>query len=140
MLAGLISDEERKTTKHVPGLGEIPVVGRAFGTQKDSSNKTEIILLITPRIIRNIHRPEYVQPYLASGTEAAVGAAPMNIRTPEGRTLSMSSRGGSNSAPMTAPQTNADDDAAPPPEADDPQPNASVPAAPPTAPAATPER
>ena len=138
VLAGLISDEERKTTKHVPGLGEIPVVGRAFGSQKDSSNKTEIILLITPRIVRNIHRPEYVQPYIASGTEAAVGAAPMNIRTPEGRSLSMSSRGGGNSAPIAVPQSIADNEAAPPPEADDPQPNASVPVAAAPAPAATP--
>src|SRR5574343_1724292 len=58
VLAGLISDEERKTTSHIPGLGEIPVLGRAFGSQKGTTTKTEIILLITPRIVRNIHRPE----------------------------------------------------------------------------------
>lgn len=112
VLAGLISDEERKTTNHVPGLGEIPVVGRVFGSHRDTSIKTEIILLITPRIVRNIHRPEFVQPYLASGTEAAVGAAPMTVRTPEARSLSMSSRGGAGGfAAPSAPAGREDDDA-----------------------------
>ena len=31
VLAGLINDEERKSTSHIPGLGEIPIIGRAFG-------------------------------------------------------------------------------------------------------------
>lgn len=125
VLAGLISDEERKTTSHIPGLGEIPVVGRAFGSHKDTSTKTEIILLITPRIVRNIHRPEYVQPVISSGTENAVGAAPMGVRTQGGRALSMSSRGNGGGMPMAATRDNAardsatsEDDA--PPEADDP--------------------
>lgn len=125
VLAGLISDEERKTTSHIPGLGEIPVVGRAFGSHKDTSTKTEIILLITPRIVRNIHRPEYVQPVISSGTENAVGAAPMGVRTQGGRALSMSSRSNGGGMPMATTRDNAardnatsEDDA--PPEADDP--------------------
>jgi general secretion pathway protein D len=81
VLAGLINDEERKTTSHIPGLGEIPIIGRAFGSQRDTSVKTEIILLITPRVLRNIHRPDFGQPALSSGTEAAVGAAPMIIKS-----------------------------------------------------------
>ena len=125
VLAGLISDEERKTTSHIPGLGEIPIVGRAFGSHKDTSTKTEIILLITPRIVRNIHRPEYVQPVISSGTENAVGAAPMGVRTQGGRALSLSSRGNNGGMPMATARDNAArDNAAPeedaPPEADDP--------------------
>lgn len=94
VLAGLINDEERKTTNHLPGLGEMPILGRLFGSQKDSSSKTEIMLLITPRIMRNINRPEFAQPALASGTESAVGAAPLSVRTPGPKSLSMTSRGG----------------------------------------------
>jgi len=94
VLAGLINDEERKSTSHLPGLGEIPVLGRLFGTQRDTSNKTEIILLITPRILRNIHRPDFVQPTLPSGTETAVGAAPLSVRTTGPKSLGMSSQGG----------------------------------------------
>ena len=120
VLAGLISDEERKATSHIPGIGEIPVLGRAFGSQKDTSSKTEIILLITPRIVRNIHRPAYARPALDSGTAAAVGAPPLGVRTLDGRSLSLSSRGGAAVAPAPAapsafvPALPADDAGAPP--------------------------
>ena len=94
VLAGLISDEERKTTNHIPGLGEIPVVGRAFGSHRDSSVKTEIILLITPRVLRNILRPDFGQPALPSGTESSIGAAPMVIKTQGPKSLGVAPRGG----------------------------------------------
>lgn len=149
VLAGLISDEERKATSHIPGIGEVPVLGYAFGSRKNSSSKTEIILLITPRIVRNIHRPDYAQPALASGTEASVGAPPMTVRTPPGgRSLGLSSRGSGGAAPFAqvvpVPGVAADATApgmpAAPPEADDPAMNASpVPVAAPPA-AANPER
>ena len=32
VLAGLISDQDRKSTAHLPGLGEMPILGRLFGT------------------------------------------------------------------------------------------------------------
>jgi general secretion pathway protein D len=102
VLAGLISDEERKSTSHVPGLGEIPLIGRAFGSHRDTSVKTEIVLLITPRIVRNIHRPEMSQPALASGTEMAVGASPLSVRTPGPKSLALASRGGAGRVPAAA--------------------------------------
>lgn len=74
ILAGLISDEDRKSTSQIPGLGDLPVVGRLFGTRQDTRNKTEIILLITPRVVRNLARPEPHMEEFASGTEAAIGA------------------------------------------------------------------
>lgn len=94
VLAGLINDEERKATSHIPGLGEIPLIGRAFGSQRDTSIKTEIILLITPRVLRNIHRPDFGQPALSSGTESAVGAAPLTVRTPGPKSLAVAPPGG----------------------------------------------
>ena len=94
VLAGLINDEERKSTSHIPGLGEIPIIGRAFGSQRDTSVKTEIILLITPRVLRNIHRPDFGQPALPSGTESAVGAAPMTIKSQGPKSLAVAPRGG----------------------------------------------
>lgn len=116
VLAGLISDEERKTTSHIPGLGEIPVVGRAFGSQRDSTSKSEIILLITPRVLRNIHRPDFGQPALPSGTEAAVGAPPLTVRTAGPKTLGVAPRGGQAAAvvrPVVAPAAESPEDAPP---------------------------
>jgi general secretion pathway protein D len=93
VLAGLISDEDRKASNHLPGLGELPILGRLFGSQRDTSNKSEIMLLITPRVVRNIHRPEFAQPSLPSGTEQSIGALPLTVRTPGPRSLGMSSKG-----------------------------------------------
>jgi general secretion pathway protein D len=58
VLAGLIKDEERDTFSKLPGLGELPYIGRAFGNTARRGDKSEIVLLITPRILRNITPPE----------------------------------------------------------------------------------
>jgi general secretion pathway protein D len=73
VLAGLISDEDRRTAYKVPGAGALPIVGRLFGSQLDDSSKTEIVLSITPRIVRNIPRPAAGLAEFAAGTEASVG-------------------------------------------------------------------
>ncbi len=73
VLAGLINDEDRRTAYKLPGAGDLPVVGRLFGSQADDNSKTEIVLSITPRIIRNIPRPPASLAEFDSGTEASVG-------------------------------------------------------------------
>ena len=52
ILGGLISAGDRTTASKVPGLGQLPVLGRLFSNHGGSSNKSEIILSITPRILR----------------------------------------------------------------------------------------
>ncbi len=52
MLAGLIRDEERKSFATVPGLGDIPLIGRLFGYTHKETTETDIILTLTPRIVR----------------------------------------------------------------------------------------
>lgn len=58
ILAGLISDEERQTIDKIPGLGDLPGIGRLFSSQKDENVKTELVMLITPHIIRSAKSPE----------------------------------------------------------------------------------
>jgi len=76
VLAGLINDEDRRSASKVPGLGELPVVGRLFGSAQDDKDKTEIVLSITPRIIRNIQRPSAALSEFRSGTESGFRSAP----------------------------------------------------------------
>lgn len=102
VLAGLISDEERNSSSHIPGIGEMPLLNRIFGSQKENATKTEIMLLITPRITRNIHRPEYVEPVIASGTESAVGALPLKVRSAGPRSLGVAAQGGASGKPARA--------------------------------------
>ena len=74
ILAGLISDEDRRSADRVPGMGNMPVIGRLFSNTRDSVTKTEIVLLITPRLVRTLARPEVRAAEFAAGTEASSGA------------------------------------------------------------------
>ena len=91
VLAGLINDEERSNSIHLPGLGDIPLVGSLFSSQGSTNNKTEIVLLITPHIVRNLVRPEVVEPAMPSGTDGAVGMPPLMLKPDTN--LSMKSSG-----------------------------------------------
>ncbi|MCK4881562.1 MAG: type II secretion system protein GspD, partial [Candidatus Omnitrophica bacterium] len=51
VIGGLIKEETVKSTKKVPFLGSIPILGVAFRNESDLVRKTEIVLFLTPRII-----------------------------------------------------------------------------------------
>ncbi|HND27420.1 MAG TPA: secretin and TonB N-terminal domain-containing protein [Pseudomonadales bacterium] len=103
VLAGLISDEERSSANRLPGLGDIPVVGRLFSNQRDSGSKTEIILLITPRVVRNLALPEGATAVNAAGSEAAVGAPALRVNQTGLHGLSLSSQPAGGSAVVSPP-------------------------------------
>ena len=52
MIAGLIRQEERSSLSGLPGIADIPVIGRLFGQNSNNSSESDIILTITPRIAR----------------------------------------------------------------------------------------
>jgi general secretion pathway protein D len=79
LLAGLISNEERMSANRVPGIGDLPLVGRLFSSQRDDGQRTEIVLSITPRIVRNIRRPDLNQAEFWSGTENDVRSRPLTL-------------------------------------------------------------
>ncbi len=51
ILGGLVSADSSKTDTGIPFLKDIPVVGRAFGSNADSKHRTEMVVLITPYIV-----------------------------------------------------------------------------------------
>jgi general secretion pathway protein D len=87
ILAGLIQNSDTRNANTIPGLGDIPLLGRLFGTHHQDREKDEIVLSITPRIIRMQPRPandttEFwygnesrtrTSPYNAGGTESGAG-------------------------------------------------------------------
>jgi general secretion pathway protein D len=84
VLAGLISDDDRHIADKVPALGDMPVLGRLFKHTTDNKNRSEIVLLITPRLMRTLARPDAGSVEFAAGTEAStgtprLGAAPLSI-------------------------------------------------------------
>src|SRR4051812_15992280 len=52
MLAGLIRDDERSSLDGISGLSDIPVLGRIFAHNTKTSTQTDVILTLTPHIIR----------------------------------------------------------------------------------------
>jgi general secretion pathway protein D len=103
VLAGLINDSERETLAKLPGLGDLPGVGRAFGNTNRSHDKTEIVLLITPRVLRNLALPDADSIVVAAGTEASSGARPLTIAATPARGLAIPAASTPGSARPAAP-------------------------------------
>lgn len=71
VLAGLLrSATGNSGSNKVPGLGDVPLVGRLFGIQSDKWENREIVLAITPRIVRNAEAGDADLLEMWSGTEA----------------------------------------------------------------------
>jgi general secretion pathway protein D len=52
VLAGLIRDDERTTRETIPGLGDIPIIGQIFGRNRREAEQTDVVIMLTPHIIR----------------------------------------------------------------------------------------
>lgn len=83
VLAGLISDAERSDANRIPLLGDVPLLGRLFSSQKDDRQKTEIVMSITPHLIRNIRRKDASAESFWSGTEQNLRPRPLQLRSME---------------------------------------------------------
>ena len=81
VLAGLIQDSDQTNSTHIPGLGDLPILGRLFGSQGSSRDKNEIVLSITPRVVRAQPRPLSETTEFWYGTEAQTRSAPFASET-----------------------------------------------------------
>ncbi|HEY4038728.1 MAG TPA: secretin N-terminal domain-containing protein, partial [Burkholderiaceae bacterium] len=79
ILGGLIQDNESLSTSKVPGLGEFPVLDHLFGSNSHEDKKTEIVLSITPHILRAPTVADSRARDLFSGTESAVRQVPLRL-------------------------------------------------------------
>ncbi|MFP5284917.1 MAG: secretin N-terminal domain-containing protein, partial [Thermoanaerobaculia bacterium] len=52
-LAGLIRNDQSVSEQGVPGLSEIPVIGRLFSNKRTDGQRTDVILTLTPHIVRS---------------------------------------------------------------------------------------
>jgi general secretion pathway protein D len=76
VLAGLLNSEERSSGNKVPGVGSLPILGRLFGSTHDANDKTEIVLSITPHLVRTIQRPPAGASEFGAGTETSFRRRP----------------------------------------------------------------
>jgi general secretion pathway protein D len=83
MLAGLIRDDERTVMSGIPGLSDLPLVGRLFGNSRREAQQTDIVLTLTPHIVRVLDLNEAdLRPFRIgrdSGTEALMELPSLGI-------------------------------------------------------------
>jgi general secretion pathway protein D len=79
ILAGLIEDQTNATTNAVPGLGQFPILGRLFSNDNRDHSKDEIVLSITPHILRAPAIADRRVREIFSGTESTVRENPLRL-------------------------------------------------------------
>jgi general secretion pathway protein D len=79
ILGGLISDEDRRSADKVPGLGQLPLLGRLFSDHNGDHVKTEIVLQITPHIVRPQLAADVDTQEVWSGTDVNVHADQLRL-------------------------------------------------------------
>jgi general secretion pathway protein D len=140
ILAGLIQDSDTRNAAGIPGLSQIPIVGRLFGSRNSDREKSEIVLSITPHIIRTQARPDSENTEFWYGTETRTRSSPFAggaaAATPEAAGAAGVSGGVSSGAgiPTQGPRTSVSQPlapgyvpaAAPPPELTGPAPHPTV--------------
>ncbi len=80
MLAGLIRDEERTVMTGLPGLSDLPLIGRLFASHSQGSARSDIVLTLTPHIVRVLDLSESDLRPFRLGRDAA---APPPAQMPE---------------------------------------------------------
>ena len=88
MLAGLIRDDERRVLDGVPGLSDLPIVGRLFSRNRRETQETDIILTLTPHIVRVLDLTEAdLRPFRLGGGRgtAPAGESPSAPAQPPAR-------------------------------------------------------
>ncbi len=76
VLAGLIQDSDRRSSTRIPLLGDLPILGRLFGSNGTTREKNEIVLSITPRVIRTQPRPSSDTTEFWYGSESQTRSGP----------------------------------------------------------------
>jgi general secretion pathway protein D len=81
LLAGLIRDDERRVLRGIAGLSDLPLIGRLFAANRTETQQTDIVLVLTPRIVRVLDLSEDDLRPFRVGRDPATGGA-IELPTP----------------------------------------------------------
>ncbi len=82
LLGGLFQDTEAITNNKIPFLADIPWLGRLFTSGNQERRRTDVLISLTPRIVKVMERPDPEIESFASGTADSFGPAAPAIPTP----------------------------------------------------------
>ena len=83
ILAGLFRDDSQRISNKVPGLSDLPLIGKLFSDKNNDRRKNEIVLLITPRILHNISPSNAIYSFFPSGVNHANNGGNQNSKPME---------------------------------------------------------
>ena len=104
LLAGLLREDQRKVLSGFPGLLKLPVIRQLFSSNDTNATQTDIVMLLTPRIVRTHElTPQDIAP-IRIGTQANLGLSgpPPLLATP-GAAAAPAAAAGTAPAPSTVP-------------------------------------
>ncbi|MDQ3068694.1 MAG: hypothetical protein M3R55_03070 [Acidobacteriota bacterium] len=79
ILAGLIRDDERSVLNGIPGLSDLPILGRLFARNQRQTKETDIVITMTPHIVRVLDiTEEDLKAFKMARDASAPGANPLN--------------------------------------------------------------
>ncbi|MHC2144127.1 secretin N-terminal domain-containing protein [Pseudomonas sp. 210_17 TE3656] len=78
VLAGLVRNDDGASGNKIPLLGDIPGLGRLFGSNRNDKSQSELVLSITPRIVRNLPYQSPSDMEFPSGTETSMQIRNLN--------------------------------------------------------------
>ena len=73
LLAGLLREEDRRSLRGFPGLLHLPIIKQLFSANEDSIKQTDIIMLLTPRILRTHELTQEDVSPIYIGTQRNIG-------------------------------------------------------------------
>ena len=77
-VAGLLNSQEKESYSKIPGLASLPIFGNLFKTKDVSSNRTELILIVTPEITVPASGPDQIpMPYFPKDFLVPINAPPV---------------------------------------------------------------
>ena len=62
MIAGLMSNSSQSTIDKIPGAGDVPILGTLFRSQQFQKGQTELVIVVTPYLVRPVDDSEIVLP------------------------------------------------------------------------------
>lgn len=108
ILAGLIQDSDTRTANTIPLIGEVPILSHLFGTHHTDREKDEIVLSITPRIIRTQPRAPSDSTEFWYGSESRLRSRPFfSSEGSSANPLAPSGAGAAPPAPLAPPSGSA---------------------------------
>jgi general secretion pathway protein D len=74
LLGGLLQTVDQSANSRIPGLSDIPILGRLFVSGDQQQTRTDVLISLTPRLVKTLDRPEADVERFSSGTADSFGA------------------------------------------------------------------